>query len=114
MTIELTPMRLFIGGLSVLILILIGLVAGWKWIAPATTEIPQSIESYSIEPSLIGFLETSKFNKWKIEKNTWSYQKADEYTLTVYFDNEILILENRDSLDSFLSEASNILAFTNE
>jgi len=96
-------------GFSALILILAGLMIGWKWIAPATEEEIVITTEVGEERDLITTIESiPNIESWSIGYEIWS---SGTYDMMVDIGDEIIYFRCRESLADFFEDIDDLKTF---
>lgn len=98
------PVLATILGFSFIIVIMAGLMIGWKWVAPATEEeiVEELATDAVVATHVISEIEMIEgMDHYKIEYYEWEDQP---YKLVLSIDDNTFYFDDRESLDDFLED----------
>jgi len=104
------PVIVMIVGFSAIILILIGLMIGWKWVAPATEEEPVlTTKVRVIERDLITAIESiPNLREWQLEYESWADR---QYDMKIDLGGEVIYFYDRKFLSDFFEDLDKLEVF---
>jgi hypothetical protein len=103
-------------GFGAIIAVLVGLVIGWKWIAPATEKPEEAkiTESVIVEKGLISTIESIPgMERWELGYDD-SWHEGKPYDLMIDIGEETVYFHDRKSLSDFFDDIDKLEVFQNE